>query len=214
MQDFLYHNNGDGTFTDVTVASGAINVAGTLGVTWGDFDNDGYLDLYVVNTDKMANTPNRLFRNNGNGTFTDVASIAGVEAKKGGRGSDATFVDYNNDGFLDLFVCNGAGAAYGPYLLYQNNANGNGWLKITLIGQQSNRSAIGAKLTLTAGGQTQFREYTGQHYMAQNHIPVHFGLRRATIVDSLTIKWPSGITQTLTNIPVNQLITVTESASP
>lgn len=213
MQGILYHNNGDGTFTDVTLTSGAINRASALGVTWGDYDNDGNLDLYIVNTDR-ANTPNRLFRNNGNGTFSDRASAAGVEAKKGGRGSDATFVDYNNDGFLDLFVCNGAGATYGPYILYRNEGNGNNWLEVALTGQQSNRDGIGAKLILTAEHRTQFREYTEQHYMAQNHIPVHFGLPHATIVDSLTIKWPSGITQTLTNIPINQLITVTEPASP
>ena len=70
---------------------------------------------------------------------------------------------------------------------YRNNGNSNGWLKVVLRGTQSNRSGIGAKIRLTAGGQTQFREYTGQHYMGQNHIPIHFGLGQATIVDSLTI---------------------------
>ncbi len=114
LQGSLYQNNGDGTFTDVTTASGAINTAGALGVTWGDYDNDGFLDLYIVNTEKGTTRPNRLFRNKGDGTFTDVASIAGVGAKPGvGRGSDATFADYNNDGFLDLFVCNGAGDSVG-----------------------------------------------------------------------------------------------------
>ena len=214
IQSFLYRNNGDGTLTDVTMESGAINIGGALGVTWGDYDNDGYLDLYVVSTLPGAIQPNRLFRNNGDGTFTDLASTAGVGAKEGGRGSDATFVDYNNDGFLDLFVCNGAGFSYGPYLLYRNNGNNNGWLKVVLTGQQSNRGGIGAKLRLTAGGKTQFREYTGQHYMSQNYIPVHFGLGHAVIIPSLTIQWPSGITQTLANIAVNQTITIIESASP
>ena len=214
VQGILYRNNGDGTFTDITIASGAINVGGALGATWGDYDNDGYLDLYIVNTVHGFTQPNRLFRNNGDGTFTDVASTAGVGAKTVGRGSDATFVDYNNDGFLDLFVCNGAGSSYGPYLLFHNNGNSNGWLEVSLIGQQSNRGGIGAKLSLTAGGKTQFREYTGQHYMSQNHIPIHFGLGDATIIDSLTIQWPSGITQTLDNIAVNQSLTITESASP
>jgi len=210
----LYQNNGDGTFTDVTTKSGAINTAGALGTTWGDYDNDGFLDLYIVNTEKGTTDPNRLFRNNGDNTFTDVAEIAGVGAKTGqGRGSDGTFADYNNDGFLDLFVCNGAGSTVGPYLLYRNNGNSNGWLKVVLIGQQSNRSGIGAKILLRAGGRTQFREYTGQHYMSQNQIPVHFGLGGATIVDSLSIQWPSGNRQRVRNIPVNQIVTITESAA-
>jgi hypothetical protein len=213
LQGILYRNNGDGTFTDVTTASGAINIAGALGVTWGDYDNDGYLDLYIVNTEDGTSTPNRLFRNNGDGTFTDVATTAGVGAKPGaGRGSDATFADYNNDGFLDLFVCNGGGSSVGPYLLYRNNGNSNGWLNVVLIGQQSNRSGIGAKISLRAGRRQQFTEYTGQHYMSQNHIPVHFGLGRQPIVDSLSILWPSGIRQTLHHVAVNQTITVTESA--
>jgi len=213
IQGILYQNNGDGTFTDVTAASGAIDTAGALGVTWGDYDNDGFLDLYIVNTEKGTSDPNRLFRNNGDNTFTDVASIVGVGAKPGmGRGSDATFADYNNDGFLDLFVCNGAGNTVGPYLLYRNNGNSNGWLKVVLIGQQSNRSGIGAKIFLRAGGRTQFREYTGQHYMSQDHIPVHFGLGQATIVDSLSIQWPiGGPRQTLHHLAINQTITVTES---
>ena len=128
----LYHNNGDGTFTDVTTQSGAVNVAGALGVTWEDFDNDGKLDLYIVNS-VPKNRANRLFRNNGNGTFRDVAAAAGVGAKPGvGQGSDASFADYDNDGFPDLFVCNGAANTVGPYLLYHNNGNSNGWLKVVL----------------------------------------------------------------------------------
>ncbi len=203
----LYRNNGDGTFTDVTEEDGAVNTTGALGVTWGDYDNDGDLDLYIVNT---TSKPNRLFRNNGDSTFTDVAGSAGVKAKNGGRGSDATFIDYNNDGFLDLFVCNGAGNAYGPYLLFKNNGNLNHWLKIELTGKESNRDGVGAKITLIAGGLTQHREYIGQHYMAQNHIPVHFGLGAVTTVDSLVIQWPSGARQKLDNIPGDQTIAVFE----
>ena len=206
--NILYHNNGDGTFTDVTAQSGAVNTAGALGVTWVDYDNDGNLDLYIVNSSR---TPNRLFKNNGNGTFTDVAAAAGVQAKPGqGRGSDASFADYDNDGFMDLFVCNGAANEVGPYLLYHNNGNSNGWLKVILQGTESNRCGIGAKLHLVAGGRSQYREYIGQHYMSQNYIPVHFGLSRAPQVSSLTITWPSGNVQTLTNLAINQTITVVE----
>ncbi len=210
LPGILYHNNGDGTFTDVTTQSGAVNVAGALGVTWEDYDNDGKLDLYIVNSLPL-NRANRLFRNNGDGTFTDVAAAAGVGAKTGiGRGSDASFADYDNDGFPDLFVCNGASTTVGPYLLYHNNGNSNTWLKVVLKGTESNASGIGAKLRLVSGGKTQYREYTGQHYLSQNYIPVHFGLGHATRVSSLTITWPSGTVQTLTSIAINQTITVVE----
>jgi hypothetical protein len=203
----LYHNNGDGTFTDVTQQSGTINTDRAITAEWGDYDNDGFLDLYIVNTE----APNRLFRNKGNGTFTDVAAAAGVTAKEGGSGSDGTFIDYNNDGFLDLFVCNGT-SGYGPYLLFKNNGNQNHWLKIELIGQTSNRDGVGARITLTAGRSTQYRQYAGQHFLAQNHIPVHFGLGRKTTVNSIVIEWPSGIQQEVDNIPADQTITVIESS--
>jgi len=202
----LYHNNGDGTFTDVTATSRTSNAFRALSADWGDYDNDGDLDLYVVNYVR----PHRLLRNNGDGTFTDVAAGAGVAVDNFGNGSDGTFIDYNNDGFLDLFVCNGAGPDAGPYLLFENNGNLNHWLKIVLIGTASNPGGIGARITLTAGGVTSYRQYFGQHNMDQNHIPVHFGLGGATTVDSVVIEWPSGVQQELDNIPSDQTITMTE----
>jgi hypothetical protein len=195
----------------VTIQTGTSNVAGALGVTWEDYDNDGNLDLYIVNS-KPPLLDNRLFRNNGDGTFTDMASQAGVGAKipGNGRGSDATFGDYDNDGFPDLMVDNGGGTSVGWYMLFHNNGNGNSWLKVVLRGTRSNRSGIGAKLRLVAGGKAQYRQYFGQHYMGQDYIPVHFGLGQATSVGSLTIQWPSGTRQKLTNIAANQTITVVE----
>ena len=202
----LYRNDGDESFTDITAESGAINTSRGLAASWGDYDNNGYLDLYVVNG---TTAPNRLFRNNGNGTFSDVAASVGVTAKEGGGGSDGTFIDYNNDGFLDLFVCNGAFDA-GPYLLFKNDGNRNHWLEIKLIGRASNRDGVGARITLSAGSQTQYRQYIGQHGLAQDHIPVHFGLRGATTVDSIVIEWPGGIRQKLNHIAANQSIAVSE----
>jgi len=195
----------------VIIQTGANDVAGALGVTFEDYDDDGFLDLYLVNSQGQG-VPNRLFRNNGDGTFTDVAAEAGVGAKLpgDGRGSDATFADYDNDGFPDLIVDNGGGTSVGTYILYHNNGNSNKWLKVVLQGTQSNRSGIGAKLRLVVGGKTQYRQYFGQHYMGQNYIPVHFGLGQATSASSLTIQWPSGTVQTLTNIASNQTITVVE----
>jgi len=203
----LYRNNGDGTFTDVTAASGVINTTRSLAADWGDYDNDGFVDLYIVN----GSAPNRLFRNNGNGTFSNVATSVGVTGKEGGTGSDGTFIDYNNDGFLDVFVCNGGGPGPGPYLLFENNGNQNHWLKIVLVGTESNRDGTGARITLDAGrGGKRYRQYFGQHSVAQNRIPVHFGLRSATSAKSVVIDWPSGVHQELDNIPADQTITVVE----
>ncbi|HUO28674.1 MAG TPA: CRTAC1 family protein [Bryobacteraceae bacterium] len=93
----LYHNNGDGTFTDVTEKAGVRGHSYGMGVAVGDYDNDGYPDLYVTNFGH-----NILYHNNGNGTFTDVTDMAGVAA--GGWSSSALFIDYDRDGYLDLFV--------------------------------------------------------------------------------------------------------------
>ncbi|HEY3601334.1 MAG TPA: ASPIC/UnbV domain-containing protein, partial [Chthoniobacterales bacterium] len=124
-----------------------------------------------------------------------------------------TFIDYNNDGFLDLFVCNGAGPDAGPYLLFKNNGNLNHWLKMELTGTKSNRDGVGARITLKAGTTTLYRQYAGQHCMAQNRIPVHFGFRGATTVKSIVIEWPSGVRQQLSNIPADQTIAVRRALS-
>src|ERR1700682_2927485 len=98
----LYHNNGDGTFTDVTDKAGLGDIGFGMGVAVGDYNNDGFDDLYVT-----CLGPNHLFKNNGNGTFTDVTTKAGVGDPRWSTG--AAFVDYDNDGKLDLFVANYAG---------------------------------------------------------------------------------------------------------
>ena len=123
--DQLYHNNGDGTFTDVTQAAGITDIGGPfqgkgLGVVAADFNNDGNLDIYVANDD----TPNYLFYNNGDGTFTEIALLAGCAysfdgVAQAGMGVDAA--DYNGDGFLDIFVTN---LSYETNTLYRNNGDG------------------------------------------------------------------------------------------
>jgi len=143
----------------------------------------------------------------GNGTPTCSGNACTAAC---GSGSDGTFIDYNSDGFLDLFVCNGAGPDAGPHLLFKNNGNLNHWLKIDLQGTESNRDGVGARITLKAGKATLYRQYAGQHCMAQNRIPVHFGLRAATTVKSIIIEWPSGVQQELDNIAADQTIAVTE----
>ena len=121
VSDTLYRNSGDGTFTDVTQRAGVYNDTGKgLGVTCGDYDNDGRIDIYVAND----TTPNFLYRNMGDGTFMDLGVIAGVAYNEDGvaeGGMGVNFGDYNNDGFLDIFVTN---FSRETNTLYRNNSNG------------------------------------------------------------------------------------------
>jgi hypothetical protein len=212
----LYHNDGNGAFT--RIAAGAIlNVpsgGGSRACTWGDYDNDGYLDLYICCEDAK----NRLFHNNGDGTFTQV--VSGNPVNDGGTGLESEacgWVDYDNDGFLDLFVTrisnNGNPASN---LLYHNNSNSNAWLEVKLVGTVANRSAIGAKVRVyaTVGGKAfwQLREMTTGSGRSSQPLVAHFGLGNATNVDTLRIEWPSGTVQEIPNVAARQILTVQEPA--
>jgi hypothetical protein len=219
-RSFLFRNNGDGTFTDVTRDAGFVNEAGNIikgmssSVFWADLDNDGYIDLYVVNFGAFENAPNWFFHNNGDGTFTEMASTAGIDCMVEGRGDVGIFGDYNNDGFLDIFVSNSRTFeifGQGPYVLYKNNGNNNNWLEIKTIGTLSNRDGIGAKVKVTTGGMVQFREQNGGTTLyGQNSTILHFGLGSASTIDRLEVEWPSGKSQEYLNLAVNQILTLTE----
>lgn len=197
----LYRNRGDGTFEDVTVMAGLFDTQSSKTCVPVDFDNDGWMDLYVVNDRNVSgplayNDANLLFMNNGDGTFTESAAAAGVECMVAGTGSSAAWGDFDNDGFPDLYVTNGwAHFPYhlGPHVLYHNEGNTNHWVKLKLVGVFSNRDAIGARVRISAGGQAQYRIQTGGIIdMGQSTLDLHFGLGAATVVDSVTIWWPSG----------------------
>ena len=131
------------------------------------------------------------------------------------RGRGAAWGDYDNDGFLDLFVTNGEDGTLfieGPQILYHNEGNGNSWLKIKLVGTASNRQGLGAKVTIQIGQTIQYREANGAdgHFLSQGAVPLHFGLGQATVVDQITVNWPSGSNQILSNIPANQEVSVIE----
>jgi ASPIC and UnbV/FG-GAP-like repeat len=208
----LYHNNGDGTFTAVTSGPElAASTGGSFnGCVWGDYDNDGYLDLFVSGKGEH----NALFHNNGDGTFTQITSGAPVEG--GGPGiycQGVSWADYDNDGFLDLFVAEGE-SAFKKNLLYHNDGNSNAWLEVKLVGTVANRSAIGAKVRVhaTVGGKTfwQLREITGGSLFNGVPLVAHFGLGDATNADTLRIEWPSGTVQEFQNVAARQILTVTE----
>jgi hypothetical protein len=145
------------------------------------------------------------------GTFSDVTTDAGVEVQVEGGGTDASFNDYNNDGFLDLFVTNGFANQVGPYVLLENSGNTNHWLKVWLQGVQSNADGLMSKLHVTTSGAAIHREHNGQtHYMAQDSSPLHFGLGQVDAVERLEINWPVGRQQSVTNLAVDQTVTLTE----
>lgn len=333
--NLLYRNNGDGTFTDVSAASGVANVTGRYAMTAivTDFDNDAWPDIYVA----CDSTASILYRNNGDGTFSDVALDTGSAYNEDGQaqaGMGVTVGDYNGDGFPDIFKTHFAddlpilyrnsgrgffddasrlagfehtryvqwgtgfadfdnngwpdimtvtGNVYpevekyfkeyphrSPRLVYQNLGNGRfrdatmqlgaaitaprsargsaygdfdndgdidalvmtmnetpllirndyntsaqrgagHWLKLKLIGTKSNRSAIGAKVTVRAGTKAWMQEVTSQtSYYSHNDLRLHFGLGAATQADAIEIRWPNGQTETLKNIPADQILPIRE----
>jgi hypothetical protein len=207
--NLLYRNDGNGTFTSLTSvpANDPEYQGGTsFGGTWGDYDNDGWLDLFVAN--RLAEN-DFLYHNNRDGTFTKI--LAGILVNDGAYSQAAAWGDYDNDGFLDLFVGNRGGTN----LLYHNNGNDNHWLKFRLIGTRSNRSAIGAKVRVraTINGHSfwQMREIPGGDGLTgQNSLHVHLGLGNATNADLVRIEWPSGAVQEFSNVAAQQFLTVTE----
>ena len=218
--DYLYNNNGDGTFVSVVgslVAGDAIIDNG--GVTWGDYDNDGYLDVYTANLQG-----GHLFHNNGDGTFTNMIDEI-IETDEAVEAYGASFADYDNDGDLDLFVATAFGDPNN--ILYLNNTSEESdtanWLKLTCEGVQSNRSAIGARVYVKAkifGEEMwQMREINanptrgGGGANAVSGQNVHFGLGDAKVVDEVKVYWPaSGIVQSFEGIPVNQTIHIVEGS--
>ena len=184
-------------------------------VAAGDFDNDMDVDLYIVCSSSISNFPNQLYENQGDGTFVQFAGAGGAEGSAQGRGQSVTMADYDRDGYLDLFVTNGRGAYpfnEGPDQLFRNIGSGNNWLQIDLEGTISNRDGIGARLfATTPDGKTQLRENGGGiHWSQQNQKRIHFGLAQNETVTELSIYWPSGIIQKLTDVPVNQVLHIVE----
>ncbi|HIB50589.1 MAG TPA: hypothetical protein EYO40_04835 [Phycisphaerales bacterium] len=215
----LFRNNGDGTFNDITAWAGLFESYRTRGVSMADFDNDGYLDIYVVNFGN-ALPPNHLYRNNGNNTFTEVAG--GTLASGGpGNGASASWADFDNDGWVDLYLVGGSTIAPGSgmnLLLRNANQNGNHWFEVELCGVNSNRSAIGARVTISHRNAnndavTQIREIqSGSGYHSGHMFRAHFGLGASESIMELTVRWPSGIVQTSFNLPVDDIIRVVEDS--
>ncbi|MEZ4774080.1 MAG: FG-GAP-like repeat-containing protein [Bacteroidia bacterium] len=255
----LFKNLGNGTFANISASSGANLAMNAMSVTPGDFDGDGYLDIYITNT----NQGNKLLHNNGDETFTEIAADVGVEflsigwgaqftdldndtdldlyvsgAEVGSTGplSSACYIndgsgmynrvtnsfagdtvgsyanaigDFNRDGFPDIFVCNEA-----PFhsQLWQNSGGTGHWIRIRLQGTASNREGIGAWIEVFAGG-SKFVHYTlsASGFLGQNAAAHIFGLGNSAQADSIIVRWPSGHTDALYNIPAGEDFTIVEN---
>ena len=276
----LYRNNRDGTFTDVAVVSGAaFNEDGReqagMGATIGDYNGDGRLDIFKTNFSDDTST---LYRNNGDGTFDDVTSAAGLGLYTKYLGWGTMFLDFDNDGWPDLLLVNGhvypevdknnLGSNYEePRILYHNLGKGNfadisagvgpginmhassrglavgdlwndgrisavitnlsaapsllvnqvrspnHWIAIHTVGTKSNRDGIGAHISVKAGARTLVDEVrNGSSYNSSSDMRVHFGLGSATKVDSVQIRWPSGLTEHFDNLPADSIQTLKEGS--
>ena len=232
----LLSDTGSLSYKDISLSSGIDHKSGARGCTMGDFDNDGLIDIYV-NTGGLQNTLindvinlpifvqfyiaiepayNKLFQNNGDLTFSDVTKTSGTEVL--GIGSGVGNADLDDDGFLDLFLTNRTfynsdkqiTESDRNYLL-RNKGNGNNWIKIELTGTKSNTNAYGARVKVMAGESIQYREHTSAHgYNSANDYRLHFGLANEESIDSIEIIWPSGERQLLTDVAVNQTLSIEE----
>ena len=271
--NFHYRNKGDGTFEEIGFSAGtAVNEngseQGSMGVTAGDYDHDGKLDIFITN---FADEYNTLYHNDGKNSFTDLsyaAKVAAVSLPHVGWGTK--FFDYDNDGWVDLFVANGhvypqlpgyrqprllhrnnrdstfseisadfgavltetrasRGVAFGdidndgdedvliadldgpPQLLRNDGANTNNSILIKTIGVKSNRDGIGARVTVVSGDLTQTDQVrSGDSYISQSDLRLHFGLEKRSRVDSIQVRWPSGTVDKISNVGVNRIITIKE----
>ncbi len=206
----------EGGYQDVTGAAGLNFTTEAFGATTGDFDNDMDLDIYLSCGIIGRNVANILLENDGTGRFTQVPLAAGADGSRMGSAGSVNRADYNRDGFLDIFVDNGRDPEKkGPYQLFHNMGNDNSWIGITLQGTQGNRDGIGAVVRAYAGGKAQIRFADGGfHRYVQDDDAVHFGMGLNKVVDSITVRWPSGARSVLTDVLCNQYITITEPLSP
>jgi len=219
----LYRNNGDGTFEDATFAAGLGLHTQYLG--WGtmffDFDNDGWPDLIVANghvypeVDKYHlgsnyQEPRILYHNNGNGTFTDISASAGVGITSAASSRGLAVGDLWNDGKLSVVISNMNSP---PSLLVNQIRSSNHWIGIQTVGTRSNRDGIGAGITVNIGKRRVVDEVrSGSSYISNSDRRVHFGLGTAERVDSVQVRWPSGLVEQFNNVTVDSIHSLTEGS--
>jgi len=238
--NLLYRNNGDGTFAEMAAAAGVNDNAQSWSTAFADYDNDGDLDFLLSNITEE----NKFFRNNGDGTFTDIFASTGIAPQLGSW--EVLHADFNNDGFEDflwknsteLYLNNGNLTFTGYDLpfndgsladlnndgfidvlsdsnIYYNNGNSNKWLKVLLQGVESNRNGIGARIEIYGTWGVQIREIrSGEGFSVMSSLNAHFGIGNATAIEKVVVKWPSGTTDIIVNPGPNQSLFVLEGSSP
>jgi hypothetical protein len=206
----LLYGKGDGTFTfkwnGTNIVDAGLPTSGSIRA-WdiGDYNNDGIPDVYASTT--FGTT--RLFRGNGNGTFTEVTTQDNVATAGGGRAGG--FIDYNNDGFLDIYNYTGLNS-----VLQTNSGNSNHWIGFTPVGTGHNLNAIGAVFTLyTQGGTFKQARYIKAEGNAAGHGEMRalFGIGINTSIDRVDVKWPDGTTATYTGLAIDRYWTVKEGSA-
>jgi len=218
----LYENQGDASFEDATFRSklsySTFHVSG-FGTRFLDYDNDGARDLFMANGHVLDNIekyrsdvryaePKMMFRNIGNGIFTNVSDTLGADFQRPFVSRGAAVADFDNDGDLDILVSNNGQA---PQLLRNDGGNDNNWLELFLIGTKSNRDAVGARVKVIAGDLTLYEQRKGgMSYQSAQDPRLHFGLGQRNNVDSVEITWPSGEITKLGHLKADRIVSVQE----
>lgn len=219
----LYRNLGNNNFQDETATSGIAGPS-TPYVAWAtsfvDFDNDTWPDLLIsdghvypqMETAEVEaagyRQPILLFRNNGNGTFSELSQAAGLRRLPLMSRRGAAFGDLNNDGLVDVVILNADGP---PTVLLNTTRNANHWISIRCVGTASNRDGVGARVTVRTSKLAQVQEVTaGSSYLSQNDLRLHFGLGPQDHVDAVEIRWPSGKAETVRDLEADRFYTITE----
>jgi hypothetical protein len=217
----LYANTGKGLCEDRTFAAGIGLNSRWLGwgVSFVDLDNDGWLDLFLVNghvypeverlkTEAGYKQRKVVYHNLGNGRFQDVSERLGPPITTPAAGRGAAFADLDNDGDIDVIV-NNVNAA--PDLLRLDSPRAAHWITLALVGTRSNRSAIGARVRVVSGNVVQVAEVRGGgSYYAQNDLRVHFGIGQASGVDRVEVRWPNGLEEQWPAPAIDRITTLTE----
>jgi enediyne biosynthesis protein E4 len=219
----LYHNDGNQTFTDATVASGlGVN---TQFLGWGamfvDPDNHGWPDLLVVNghvypevdTHKLGSSyrePRALYRNLGNGKFKDISQESGPGITRPAPSRGLAIGDLWNNGRVEAVINN---ISEHPMLLVNLAMNHNHWLGVRLIGTRSNRDGIGARVTVRGTSRSWVDEVrSGSSYSSSNDLRLHFGLGQETHVETIQVRWPNGQKENFVGMRADQFVTLREGA--
>lgn len=241
--DELHRNDGNGVFTDVSVAAGMANPSQSWSSAWNDFNNDGWMDA-LIGASSTDDGGHFLMKNNGDGTFSNVTAGSGWDSNPSLSIEHVSF-DFDNDGFTDVmgggnkilfgngdmtffpityaFTSGSVGDLNNDGFLdirngstvYMSNKNDNNWITINLQGIQSNSNGIGARVEIYGSWGKQIRDIrSGDGFRYMNTLNAHFGIGTATTIDSMFVKWPSGKIDQVNNPTINQPITVVEGSHP